>query len=224
MAYKNNEYESIVDAYSPKFENSIQNESVKIQRYKGIYKEKQFIEDSIVLEDAAIEEAMDCVGMVVINSSVINESIITVNSSAELSIMVKSGDGEIQNLDCSIPIKTEINAGEKIINGNSDISGFITNVEANIESGKLDVKVAVGYECVVFENENRNIVRAVVIDAEKPKSVRKDAQMIIYYPNKGENLWNIAKKYDSQVSKIMKFNKCENQNISDRKIIVIPKV
>ncbi|MCL1858437.1 MAG: DUF3794 domain-containing protein [Oscillospiraceae bacterium] len=223
MAFKNNEYEVVVDAYSPKYEDSIQNETVKIQRYKGIYKDKQFIEDSIVLEDASIEEVMDSVGMVVINNSVINESVITINNSAELSIMVKSGDGDIQNLDCSIPIKTDINTGEKIINGNVDINGFITNIEANIESGKLNVKITVCYECVVFENESKNIVRAIIVDTGITKSIKKDAQMIIYYPNKNENLWNIAKKYDSQVSKIMKFNKCESQNITDKKIIIIPK-
>ena len=222
-AFKNIEYEAVVDAYSPKYENSVQNETVKVQRYKGIYKEKQFIEDSVALEDAAIEEVMDAVGIIMINNSVLNESVITINSSAEIAVMVKSSDGEIQNLDCSIPIKTEINAGEKIINGNADINGYVTNLEAAIENGKLNVKVSVCYECVVFENENRNMVRAVIVDAEKPKSPKKDSQMIIYYPQKGENIWGIAKKYDSQVSKIMKFNKCETQNIADKRIIVIPK-
>ena len=223
LAFKNNEYEAIIDAYSPKFENTIQNETIKIQKYKGIYKEKQFIEDSIILEDASIEEVMDSAGIIIISNSVINDSAITINASAELSVMVKSGDGDIQNLDCSIPIKTEISAGEKIINGNADISGFLSNVEATIESGKLNVKITVNYECVLFENENRSIVRAVIVDTEKQKSIKKEAQMIIYYPNKGESLWSIAKKYDSQMSKIMKFNKCESQNISDKKIIVIPK-
>lgn len=223
-AFKNNEYEAVVDAYSPKYENSVQNETVKIQRYKGIYKEKQIIEDSIALEDASIEEVMDTAGIVIINSSAINDAIITVNSSAELSMMVKGGEGEIQNLDCSIPIKTDIGAGEKIVNGNADIYGFISSVEANIESGKLNVKVTVCYECVVFENENRNMARAIVIDPEKPKVMKKDSQMIIYYPQKGESLWGVAKKYDSQVSKIMKFNKCENHNIADKKIIVIPQI
>jgi len=223
LAFKNNEYEAVIDAYSPKFENTVQNETIKIQKYKGIYKEKQFIEDSIILEDVSIEEVMDSAGIIVISNSVINDSVITVNASAELSIMVKSSDGDIQNLDCSIPIKTDIKAGEKIINGNADINGFLTNVEANIESGKLNVKITVNYECVVFENENRNIIRAVIVDADKPKSIKKDAQMIIYYPNRGESLWSIAKKYDSQTSKIMKFNRCENQNIADKKIIVIPR-
>jgi len=228
MAFKNSEYEAIIDAYSPKYENSVQNETIKIQRYKGIYKEKQFIEDSINLEDTATEaeEVMDAAGVIIINNSVINDAVITVNNSAELSIMVRSADGEIQNLDCSIPIKTDINSGEKIINGNADISGSLTNIEATIESGKLKVKITVSYECVVFENESRNIVKSIIIDADKPKLSKKDSQteMVIYYPAKGENLWSIAKKYDSQVSKIMKYNKCENQNISDKKIIVIPKV
>ncbi|MCL2096734.1 MAG: DUF3794 domain-containing protein [Oscillospiraceae bacterium] len=222
-AFKNNEYEAIVDAYSPKYENTVQNETVKLQRYKGIYKEKQQVEDSMVLEDASIEEVMDVAGIMVISNSVINDSLITINGSAELSVMVRSAEGEIQNLDCSVPFKTEINAGEKIVNGSADISGFISNAEAIIEAGKLNVKVTVNYACVVFENESRSMVKSIMVDAEKPKALKKDAQMIIYYPQKGENIWNIAKKYDSRVSKIMRFNKCESQNISDRKIIVIPK-
>ena len=166
---------------------------------------------------------MDAAGIVVINNSVINESVITVNSSAELSIMVRSSDGEIQNLDCSIPIKTEISAGEKITGGSADINGYISNIEAAVNSGKLNVKVTACYECVVFENENRNIVKEVIIDADKTKTSINDSQMIVYYPQKGENLWGIAKKYDSHVSSIMKANKCENQNISDKKIIIIPR-
>ncbi|MCL2773801.1 MAG: DUF3794 domain-containing protein [Oscillospiraceae bacterium] len=223
-AFKNNGQEIVVDAYAPKYEHSVQNEALKTQRYKGMYKEKQSVEDSIVLEDASMDGVMDAVGVVVINSTVITDSVITVNSSAELSVMVKGGDEEIQNLDCSIPIKTEINAGEKLNNATADVTGYILDIDASINDNKLTVKVNMCFECVVFENEVCNMIKAVVVDTDKPKLSHKDVQMIIYYPNKGENLWGIAKKYDSQVSKIMKYNKCENQNITDKKIIIVPKV
>lgn len=222
-AFKNNEQEIVIDAYAPKFEHSVQNEVVKTQKYKGIYKEKQIIEDSIALEDAAMDSVMDVTGIIVINSTSVNDSVINVNSSAELSVMVKSGDDDIQNLDCSIPIKTEIPAGEKLINAAADTSGYITEIEAVISDNTLMVKVFVYFECVVFENETCNMLKTITVDTEKPKFSQKDIQMVIYYPAKGENLWNIAKKYDSQVSKIMKYNKCENQNIADKKIIIVPK-
>jgi LysM repeat protein len=225
MAYKNSVHEAVIDAYAPKYDYSLVSDAVKLQRYKGIYREKQFVSDSITLEDASSEtgEVMDAAGIIVINNSVINESVITISSSAELAIMIRSADGEIQNLDCSVPIKTDINAGELINGGSADISGALSNIEAKIESGKLSVKVTAGYECVVFENESRSIVKSVIIDADKAKSAVRDSQMVIYYPGKGENLWSIAKKYDSQVSKIMKFNKCDSHNVADKKIIIIPR-
>lgn len=223
-AFKNDEQEIIIDAYTPRYENSVLNESIKTQRYKGIYKEKQSVEDSIVLEEMAVETVMDATGVIVINSTLVGDSVITVNSNAEVSVMVKGLEDEIQNLDCSIPIKTEINAGEKLNNAAADVTGYISDIEAIVESNKLTVKVAVNFECVVFENETCNMLKAILVDTDKPKFSRKDVQMIIYYPNKGENLWSIAKKYDSQVSKIMKYNKCESQNISDKKIIIVPKV
>lgn len=221
-AFKNTEHEIIVDAYCPKYESAMQNQSITSQKYKGIFRETQDIEDSIVLEDAAIESVMDISGIIVVNNTSISESIVTVNSNAEISVMVKSSDGEIQNLDCSIPIKSDLNVGEKTVNGIVETAVHILECNAKIESGKLTVTLSICYECVVFENNNYNIIKTFMIETEKPKNTKKDIQMVIYYPSKNESLWNIAKKYDSQMAKIMKYNKCESSNVADRKIIVIP--
>ena len=229
LAYKNDESEIVVDAYAPKFENSVQTEIMKIQRFKGIFKDSQKIEDSIELEDALLtmDEVMDVTGIIVINSVTTGESSVSIESSAELSVMVRGGSDEaqeIQEIACSVPLKTEINAGGGITDGAADAFGQIISVEAFIDAGKLTVKAVINHECALFENEVCNMAKALIIDTELPKSGKKDVQMIIYYPNKTESLWNVAKRYDSQVSKIMKYNKLESQNISDRKIIIVPRV
>ena len=225
-AYKNNEREIVVDAYAPRFENSVHNEIMKIQRYKGIYKDVQKVEDSIELEESLLmmEEVMDISGLIVISSVSVGDSAVTIESSAELSVMVKGGEDEIQEIACSIPLKSEISAGEKIIGGAADVSGRILSVEAFIDAGKLTAKISVSHECVIFENEIINMARAMIIDPEIPKPGKKDVQMIIYYPSKAESLWSVAKKYDSRVSKIMKYNKLESQSIGDKKIIIVPRV
>jgi len=225
-AYKNNEREIVVDAYTPKFENSVHNEIMKLQRYKGIYKNSQKVEDSIELEDALLEmqEVMDIAGIIIINGVSVGESAVIIESSAELSVMVKGGEDEIQEIACSIPLKSEISAGDKITGGTADVSGQILSVEGFIDAGKLTVKASVNHECAVFENEVCNMAKAVIFDSEYSKPGKKDVQMIIYYPNKTESLWSVAKKYDSQVSKIMKYNKLDSQYIGDKKIIVVPRV
>ena len=225
-AYKNDEHEIVVDAYAPKFENSVHNEMMKIHRFKGIYKESQKIEDSIELEDALImmEEVMDIAGIIVINGVNVGESGVSIESSAELSVMVRGGEDEIQEIPCSIPLKSEIVPSDKINGGAADVSGHILSLEAFIDGGRLTVKASVSHECAIFENEVCNMAKAVIVDPDCPKTGKKDVQMIIYYPNKSENLWSVAKKYDSQVSKIMKYNKLESQYIADKKIIIVPRV
>jgi len=138
--------------------------------------------------------------------------------------MVKGGEDEIQEIALSIPLKSEISAGDKITGGTTDVSGQLLSIEAFIDAGKLTVKASVNHECAVFENEVCNMAKAVIVDPECPKPGKKDIQMIIYYPNKTESLWSVAKKYDSQVSKIMKYNKLESQYIGDKKIIIVPRV
>ena len=231
-AFKNDETEIVVDAYAPKFENSVHNETAKLSRFKGIHRDTQKIEDSIELEDALLSmvEVMDVTGIIVVNSVTVGgengTSSVNVESSAELSIMVR-GNGEareIQEIACSIPIKSEIKADDRVIDGNADVSGQIIAIEAFIEAGKLTVNATVIHECAVFENEVCNMARALVIDTELVKTSKKDIQMTIYYPNRTETLWSVAKRYDSQVSKIMKYNKLESSNIADRKILIIPRV
>jgi LysM repeat protein len=223
-AFKNNEREIVVDAYAPKYENSVQNESIRVQRYKGIYRENQNIEDSTVLEDESIEEVMDAAGLIVVNNVSVGESVVTVNSSAELSVMVKGTDGDVQEIACSIPVKCEIGSVSKIFGGTTDVSGQISNIDAFIDNGKLNIKAQISHECIVFENEVCNMAKAIIIDPECQKTGKKDVQMVIYYPNNTETLWSVAKKYDSQVSKIMKYNKLETQNLEDKKIIIVPRV
>ena len=231
-AFKNDETEIVVDAYTPKFENSIHNETVKLSRFKGIYRDTQKIEDSIELEDVLLSmvEVMDVAGIVVVNNVTVggenSTSSVSVESSAELSIMVR-GNGEareIQEIACSVPIKSEIKTDDKITDGNAEVSGRIIAIEAFIDAGKLTVQATVTHECAVFENEACNMARALVIDTELVKTNKKDVQMTIYYPNRTETLWSVAKRYDSQVSKIMRYNKLETSHIADRKILIIPRV
>ena len=231
-AYKNDETEVVVDAYATKFENSVHNEMVKISRFRGIYRDTQKIEDSIELEDAllSMEEVMDIAGIIVTNSVTVGgengAAVITSESSAELSIMVRGGGEirEIQEIACSIPLKSEVKTDDRITDGSADVIGQITAVEAFIDTGKLTVRATVTHEYAVFESEVCNMARALIIDPEIVKTGKKDVQMTIYYPNKTESLWSVAKRYDSQVSKIMKYNKLESSNISDRKILIIPRV
>lgn len=221
-AFKNVEKPVIVDAYSPKYENVSQNSSIMISKFKSVIKEKFEMEDSVALEDAGINSVIDTAGIVMVNEIAINNSTLTVSSNAEISVIAVTAEGEMQNLDCTIPLKNDINLQEALTGGNCEIQANICEMSAFIDSNKLTVRISVAYECVISQQEEVRFIKTLVVDDEKMKSVKKDIQMVLYYPAKNENLWNIAKKYNTSMVKLAKYNKCENNNIGDKKIIVIP--
>ena len=61
----------------------------------------------------------------------------------------------------------------------------------------------------------------VVEDEEKP--VAKKASVTIYVVNKGDTLWNLAKKYNTTIDSLVKINELEgNENITAGQKLIIP--
>lgn len=63
---------------------------------------------------------------------------------------------------------------------------------------------------------------AIVCDTEKPKARMEDASLIIYYAAPGEDVWEIAKRYNTSMGEIMSENALEGTALRERRMLLIP--
>lgn len=61
-----------------------------------------------------------------------------------------------------------------------------------------------------------------IIFEKKEKKKQNDCAVVLYYPNENENLWDIAKRYNSDVSELKRINGIEESTVTSNKVLLIP--
>ena len=74
---------------------------------------------------------------------------------------------------------------------------------------------------MITEQKKVGIVTSLLPIGEEDE-VKKNNEIVIYYPSAGDTLWSIAKKYSTNPETIIKTNSLENDTISSKHIILIP--
>ena len=96
----------------------------------------------------------------------------------------------------------------------SSIGYFLTG--ASTVEIRIDIKVnAAAYECCSMP---------LIVDykVEEKKTCENNCAMLIYYPSVGENIWEIAKQFNSSKEEIKKINSVKEDVISDKQMLLIP--
>ena len=104
---------------------------------------------------------------------------------------------------------------------NMDCMGVMptSDIETNIEvvlqdftimpDESIDVKVDLEFEVNLSNNQNLQVIEEINVDESREN---ERYSLIIYFVKPGDTLWNIAKKFRSTVSNIVKVNGIEDEN------------
>ncbi len=88
---------------------------------------------------------------------------------------------------------------------------------------RLEIKTEMKASGIVLESRIRKYVSAVEIGDENIKKENKSS-LTIYFADKGETVWNIARKYCTTVEAILKENDLTENILSAGKMLLIPGV
>ena len=96
----------------------------------------------------------------------------------------------------------------------------LENLDATSEANTIGVRATLSVLAKVSYDVYKDWIIDVVANDEEKKS--KKCSVTIYCINKGDTLWNLAKKYNTTIDEIMNINEIENQDelIAGKKIII----
>lgn len=91
-----------------------------------------------------------------------------------------------------------------------------------IDSDELDVKAAVVFKAVVFENKTENIVTDIMVSDLDMNKLNELPGIVIYIAREGDSLWDVGKKYYVPISQIKEANDMTAEEIKpgDKLLIV----
>ncbi len=220
MMYEEKELEYIEDFYS--MEDNLEYDKNNV----SIIKNKEKIEKNISLKDniGVVPDGARLLDYTVDISNLttkISGSNVYINGNIKINLMYEVQDNrkvESKTFDMLVDTVVELpkDVDEKYVNVNLELIRGIVRLNGN--SLEADIEMVANIDVDNVENINQ----IGNIKEEKIDTSMFDS-MNIYIVKKGDNLWDIAKKYKTSVAKIANINDLSNENKLDvgQKILII---
>lgn len=221
--YEEKDINILSDVYSIDYEYEPKYEKISLINFQNILNKPYIIKSNIDIDNTEISELLDVSAEIPNVNSFIKDQ--KINFEGKINVCMLAKDTE------EIPVYFERLVEFSFENEFNSISDSIF-CEENIKLkscecrivGKNLIEVTAEIQIganIYFENKYESITD-IFIDEEKPISKNKKTALTIYYPNNGEDLWDIAKKYCTSVEKIKNENEIDQDKLQDKKMLFIP--
>lgn len=131
----------------------------------------------------------------------------------------------ISSINEKIPfsLKTE----SAFVNKDSIINVIINMIHSGyvLKNGhEIEIRAQLEQKAMVFKEKKYNVLSSFELNTDKPIEKKSQSGITIYYSDKNEELWDIAKKYNTTVEDILKVNNLDpNVPLKERQQLLITK-
>lgn len=119
-----------------------------------------------------------------------------------------------------IPFSTIIDVQEANMDMKCTLKCWIESLQANIEANTIGIKVIIGAATKIFTLVKKDCV--ISVEEKEGECPCKKASLTIYIVQKGDTLWDLAKKYNTTIEDLVNINNIDNPDMIDvgEKIII----
>ncbi len=150
------------------------------------------------------------------------EGKITASAKCRMEILGTNPSGELYSVDTPVILKVPVADKSGVSLGVlPEILLGISNCSAVVKDGGIEAKFEVDICGVLAGKAQLSVVSSLDI-SERDEKAKKSGEIIIYYPNPEEKLWDIAKKYRVNPEVLCRTNKVEEKDFSKKHTVIIP--
>ncbi|MDD4699781.1 MAG: DUF3794 domain-containing protein [Oscillospiraceae bacterium] len=222
-AFCNNEVPVLFDAFSTKYDADVVTEDVAFEKIISQINERYSCKKTLEFSENAIGTVVDlwCESQVG-NVKKDNKNLV-INGTVDICILAYDSD--------DMPVYYE-RPVEYEYNFELEKSPTIMKCEPQVEaiaasytlfdSSRLETRIELNISASVFDVGKIPLVTEVTINENSPKKKSNDIALIIYYADSGENVWDIARKYNTSPKHICSINDIKGDNVTQDKMLLIP--
>lgn len=179
-------------------------------------------QDSFTMPGEGVICILDCCGEIVSKKFKCEDGKATVSGSINVSMIVKDGNGnfntQLKTLDYCYSVDND--SDDKTIICEPYVS--LITIDCALSNGGISVRAELSVVGTVFEERVIDTVTDIT-ESDVPNT-RKRYAVTVYFPEKEESLWSIARRYNTTVNAIADENGLDGDTTADLKILFIPAV
>lgn len=221
--YENEEIQYTTDAYSTEYETDFQRESVELKSIFEKFSDTYLCKGSVEISGSAVKSIEDifCNGLNYTVSLSGNEMLIS--GKANVSFLAVNSEDELQSFDRELDFqyKRATTLGESF-SANCNVTPTGIDYILSAEN-KLDIRIETEISGLIFDASKKQIISDISCDEAKKKK-KRSAALTIYFAQQGEEIWEIARRYNTRVDLICAENNINSDCVEQNQKLYIPSV
>ena len=222
--YENKNITAIRDAYSVKYETDCKKSVIYLSSLKDKIEDTFLCRGVADLNNTGVSKVLSLTCPEITSAFSLTEDSACVNGEVTVEIIYEDIKGEVCFAHRNVPYeykKTVENDGAILTcRPNCTISAHSYIIS---DSNTLDIRIEINVRGFIFSENEKLIITDLTINKDKPKTI-KTASLTVYFCEKGEQLWNIAERYNTTVDAIMRENKMTDSTVKEKCKLLIPKM
>ncbi|MGL5152580.1 MAG: DUF3794 and LysM peptidoglycan-binding domain-containing protein [Clostridium sp.] len=211
--FSDEEIDVISDAYSPKILMDLRKDQYEIAGMKGTQSTEAIVKEVLTpngSQPVPEQVLYSTATPISVNSKVENDKVIS-DGIVKVDVLYKTNDEEtpIAHMQEELPFVAAIDMPGVKDGMKSLVKTNVENIDTSIESGNIAVKINLAVLAKTFFETTKEFISDVLeVEGDIPK---KNASITIYIVDKGDKLWDLAKKYNTTMEEIKMLNSIEDE-------------
>jgi len=217
-----NDIPVLLDAYCTKHEVEIDTEDINFKKLDSTLNERYICKKKLEFSQKSFGNIADIWCENKLGQVKIVDKSLSISGTIIICLLTYDIDGVAQYFERSIDFEYSKNIESTNRNLVCDADFETVSCSYTILSeDKLEANVELAINATIYSVKSHRIIKNIEINESKKKCIKK-APLTVYYADKGEELWEISKKFNTECDKVKLINEINDECFNNDTVILIP--
>lgn len=221
IAYESKDLQMVTDVYSTRFNLNVDYKQTSIPKVIDFISELYTNKSNVDVPGEGVSEIIDVFNEVMMVNAKCEDNKVNFKGKMNVCILAIDEKEEPFYIERMIDFEYEKEYSDLPDNVICDVDPNLISIGFRINTkNSIEIKSEINIKATVLSADNFKVINDISTDEENPR--QKDASLTIYYADKGESIWDIARSYCTSVDAIKIENDLNEDVLQKRGMLLIP--
>ncbi len=219
--FENQPHQMLLDVYSNQYPVQTKQEILQYEEMRERLEGVETIHHKIPMEAEGLE-IVQAMGNPVVQKISGKDQQLTIEGVMDASIFLREGERH-RSVDKSFSFTLNVPLQHLDGQMRCEVRPCILGMNWTVAADGLDLKADIGYSLITFARHKQEVIHQVEVDTEHQLEQEEAKPLVVYYGEKGERLWDIARRYATSVASLKSINNLSADILDEKKLLLISK-
>lgn len=220
--YRNTQIGIVSDAFSTKYDSSVKVKSFKPMCLVWSGCQMALIKAKTELSEMDLSQILDLWCCPVITSCRCEHEKVVIEGRLITNVIATDSSGLPFCFERTLEFEQTLEIPESGFDLSCEADLCITGCSYSITGNELEIRCEANFEISLFNQPMHQMVCKIDVDEDSPKDMQGHSALTLYFAEDQESVWEIAKRYNASMNRILEENELEDLMIPSRRMLIIP--